>query len=345
MTQDLRAPMQMREMLYGALLSRALCAAAVMGIPDALATGPRSAEELAEEVDAVPDLLNQLLRTLTAFDVFDRLPDGKYALTPLGATLRADAPGSARPTALLVNGEMGAAWAALLGTVRTGRPGFEAVHGMPLFDYLDLHPTLRETFDQSQACDLQLSLEHIKSAVAPVGRTIVDVGGGDGTLLAYLLTGSPGARGVLLDTEATAARAKDVLAEAGLEERTEVVAGDFFVDVPGGGDLYLLREILHDWDDPQCIAILRACRHAMTPDARLVIIERVATDQDLRDAESRMTALMDLYMMSVLRGEERTLGDFERLLSEAGFACSAVSRSPGQVVVIEAVPQPTRPDS
>ncbi|MET8536477.1 methyltransferase [Streptomyces sp. NPDC005065] len=334
------APLQMREMLYGALLSRALCTAAIMGVPDALADGPRSADELAAELDAVPDALGQLLRTLSAFEVFERLPDGAYALTPLGATLRTDAPGTARPTALLVDGVMGASWAALRTTLRTGRPGFEDVHGMSLFDYLDQHPAVRETFDHSQAADLQLSLEHIRSAVGPAGGTIVDVGGGDGTLLAYLLTNSPDARGVLMDTQATTVRAKGVLAAAGLEERAQVVAGDFFEVVPDDGDLYLLREILHDWDDSQCVGILGACRKAMKPDTRLVIIERIAADDDNAAGTSRMTALMDLYMLSVLRGQERSLGDFDRLLSASGFVRTSISRMPGQVVAIEVAPDP-----
>ncbi|MFC8538818.1 methyltransferase [Streptomyces sp. NPDC057249] len=340
MTGTPSAPLRMREMLYGALLSRALCTAAVMGVPDALAEGPRGVADLAAELDAVPDALGQLLRTLTAFEVFERLPDGTYALTPLGAALRTDAHATAYPTALLVDGVMGASWTALATTVRTGRPGFEDVHGMSLFDYLDRHPAVRETFDHSQAADLQLSLEHIRSAVGPVGSTVVDVGGGDGTLLAHLLAGAPDARGVLLDTQATTVRAKEVLAAAGLEERSRVVAGDFFEAVPGDGDLYLLREILHDWNDSQCVTVLGACRRAMRPGTRLLIIERVAADDEGAAGTSRMTALMDLYMLSVLRGQERSLGDYDRLLSASGFVRTSVSRMPGHVVAIEAAPDP-----
>jgi hypothetical protein len=337
MREELESARHMRRLLYGQLLSRALCAAAALGLPDLLAGGPVSSEVLAQRTGTNEKALDQLLRSLCAFEIFRREPSGEYSVTPLGATLQSDAPGSALPTALLVGAEIGEAWNGLLGTVRTGVPSFEQVHGAPFFTYMDDQAQMRAVFDRSQSCDLQLALDQILTAVAFSDHaTIVDVGGGDGALLGRILTAAPQTTGILFDLPGMVPSAEQILSASGHAGRYQVVGGDFFTQVPSGGDLYLLREILHDWDDARCLDILRTCRSAMKPDSRLLIIERTAAAELRTDPDAQLTALMDLYMMSVLRGEERTVADFERMLSAAELVPVGVTRLPGSVTLFEA---------
>ncbi|GLW65157.1 methyltransferase [Actinomadura rubrobrunea] len=331
-----------RHMIFGRLLSQAVCAAAELGLPELLAGGRRTAAQLAAACGAEPQRLRRLLRALAAHGVFAAHPDGTFGPTPLSDALRADAHGSALPTALLAREAVGAAWDGLLGTVRGGRPAFDAVHGRPFFDSLADEPHLRELFDRSQAHDLELEIDQILAAIDLSGRRVlVDVGGGDGAMLVRLLSAAPSARGVLLDTAEAAERARPRIAAAGLDGRCSVVAGDFFASVPAGGDLYLLRQILHDWDDARCVELLRVCRAAMGPHARLMIIEREAGPSGPADSNTRFAALMDLYMMSVLDGAERSVQEFQALLDQAGFTVAAVHRLECAVIVIEAAPVET----
>lgn len=336
---DLAPALRMRRLLYGQLLSRALCAVAAARVPDLLAEGPRSAPELADRIVADPDALRQVLRALAAFDVFVEHPDGTFALTPLGATLCADAPASALPTALLVGGEIGRAWNEFDLTLRAGPPAFDAVFGVDFFTYANLKPELRLVFDQSQARGLELDLPHISQAVPVAGSgTIVDLGGGDGALLAHLLAAHPTVNAVLMDLPHVVSLARDRLAEQGLADRCEFVAGDFFQQVPGGGDLYLLRQILHDWDDPHCLELLAACRRAMPEPARLMIIELLVDHRIQAAAGAELTALMDLYMLSIFHGRERTRAEFADLLERTGFAITEVATRPDRMAAITAVP-------
>lgn len=311
----------MRRMLYGSLLSRALCVLAELEIPEFLSGGPQSAAELAKQAGVDHPSLLRLLRAVTAFEVVTEKEPEVFALTELGRTLRADAPASALPTARLVGTEIGDAWMALGDTVRTGRPAFDLVHGRRFFDYLEEHPSMRAVFDQSQSADLALEAGAILRSVAfAAGQTVVDVAGGDGALLELILSAFPGLRGILLDLPSTVALALRRLTAAGLGGRCRFVAGDFFRDIPAGADVYLMRQIMHDWPDEDCRLLLENCRRAMAPGARLVIVERVTGEESTAPAEERIAALMDLYMMAVLGGRERTRAEFVDLLTTSGFA-------------------------
>ena len=337
--EEARSALKVRELIYAQLSSRALCAMAELGLADALAERPLTAAELARRVGADPALLTRLLNALAAFGMLDAStgPDGtEFALTPLGATLRATAPASALPTALLVAQAVAPAWERLTESVRTGRPGFPEAFGEDFFARLGGSPELREVFDRSQEAGLALELAALLAAVDFSGPlTVVDVGGGDAALLTGLLSAHRELRGVLVDLAEALSRAARRLDRAGLGNRCELVAGDFFEPLPRDADRYLLRHILHDWDDAACLALLRNCRAAMGPDARLLVIDHLAGGEG--DRSDRWGAVMDLYMMSLFGGgRERTRAELTRLLREAGFDLVRVTRLPAGAGVFEA---------
>lgn len=334
------AAVAMRHALYGPLLSSALSTVAELGVPDLLGDKPRSAESLAESVGADPAALDRVLRALVAFDVFTE-HDGEFGLTSFGATLRSDATASALPTALLAGAEVGAAWNALGDVVRTGQPAFPKLFGQGYFDYLRTNPELREVFDRSQAEGLALEIDELMACMDLTGRgTVVDVGGGDGALLAHLLAAHPPLRGVLVDLPPVVAVARDKLSGRGLEDRCELVAGDFFEDaIPDGGDLYLLRHITHNWNDERCLALLRNCRRSMRAGARLAVVEMLTGTPASTASARQMTGLMDLYMMSMFGdGRERGAEELTQILAAAGFTVSRVSVLSTAMAVVQADP-------
>ncbi|WBB69278.1 methyltransferase [Micromonospora sp. WMMD812] len=325
---------RLRRMIQGHLLSRAVCVLADLRVPDLIGEGARDGPELARLTGTDPDALIRLLRALVTFEVLDERDDG-FRLTPLGAGLRTDAPASALPSALLAHGQIGEAWQHLGNAVRTGTPSFPDLYGTDFFSYVDRNPAFREIFDRSQADGL--ALDGLADAVNLTGvRRIVDVGGGDGALLAALLTGHPHLHGTLLDLAAPARRAREQMRAAGLDGRCTVVTGDFFASVPAGGDLYLLRQILHDWDDARCVTLLRSCRRAMPPGARIVVSDLVL-DTGPSAVPDESAALMDLYMLTVVGGRERTIAQFDDLFARAGLTIRRVTPLAGRTAAIEAV--------
>jgi SAM-dependent methyltransferase len=312
----------MRSMLYGQLLSSALYTCCELGVVDLLGDRPRTAGELARACGAHEPSLRRLLRSLAAFGVLAESPDGIFAVTPLGATLDSRSPASLHSTALLAGRAVGAAWNGIGHTVRTGEPAFPHVHGEGFFDHLDARPELRAAFDASQERDVDRECEAIRAALGDILEgTVVDVGGGDGALLAHLADARPGLSGVLVDLPAAAAAAERRMRERGLADRCVTVPGDFFSPLPEG-DVYLLREILHDWDDASCLRLLRNCRRAMGPRSRLAVVELL---YDREPGEDRtLPALMDLYMMSLFSGGERDTEGFHSLITAAGLTLEAV---------------------
>ncbi|WP_438388901.1 methyltransferase [Actinopolyspora saharensis] len=337
-------PVRMRALLYGQLVSRAVCAVAELGLADRLSAGPAATPEaLAAATSAQPRAVRRLLRALSAFDVFKANPDGTYELTPLGDTLRTDTPGSVQPTALLLGGPVGEAWARMPHTVRSGESAFADVFGTDFFDYLAERQELHAVFDRSQAEGLHVELDEIFEAVDfSAYERVVDVGGGDGALLVRLLRNCPASSAWLLDLPETVGRASERLAAERLTGRCTPVPGDFFESVPEGGHLYLLSHVLHDWDDDRATDILRVCRKAMPPDATLMVID-LLVDEGTDDA-SRFAASMDLYMMSLFGGEggrERTGEEVCGLLRDAGLAPHGMRRLPSGMGVITAASSDT----
>lgn len=317
-------------------ISKILYAAAKLGLADQLAAGSRTAADLAGPTGTHAPSLHRLMRTLASLGVLTELDAQSFALTRLGEALRTGAPGSARASLLT----LGSPWIAgafenIMHSLETGGTGFEKAMGMPIFDYLAQHPEDASLFSETMvglhgaeppavaaACDFS------------VFETVVDVGGATGNLLATILARHAGPRGVLFDMPHVVADAPALLKERGVEKRVTIETGDFFKAVPAGGDAYLLSHVLHDWNEDQCLTILGHCRKAMKPDGRLLIVEMVLPAGDA----PHLGKVLDIVMLVVPGGQERTEDEYALLLNKAGFRLTRVVPTESAVSVVEAVP-------
>jgi O-methyltransferase domain/Dimerisation domain len=311
------------QMIWGIHMSRAVYMVAKLGIADLLADAPMTAAQLAEATQAHEGSLYRVLRLLAALGVLTEHDHRSFSLTILGERLRADVPASMRSWAMLVESVGGIrAWEPIIETVRTGKPGVDIAHGMGVFEYLAAHPDLAQKF---QAAMSERTAAFAPSVAAGYDftplRTVADIGGGKGTLLAAILRAHGHLRGVLFDQPSVVAAAAEVLRAAGVADRCEIVPGDFFQGVPDGADAYLLANVLHDWDDADSVRILGACRRSMAKDGHVLIIERLIPD-DLADAVPVL--LSDLTMLVVTGGQERTNAEYGQLLAEAGLSLAKV---------------------
>jgi predicted O-methyltransferase YrrM len=334
---DPPGPQRLLRLLDGYLTTQLVYLAVRLGIADALAGGPRTAAELAAAAGVPAGRLVRVLRGLAAEEVLDELPDGRFALTATGDCLRSDAPGSMGGAAL-VRGELyGAAAGGLLTALRTGGTAFEQVHGQRFFPYLEAHPEQQATFAASMAGRSDREAADIVAAYdfGGIGH-LVDVGGGLGVLVTAILRATPGLTATLVDRPALVGPARDRIAAAGLADRCTVVGGDFFAEVPGGAEAYVLSRILHDWDDDEAGAILATCRKAVPPGGRLLVAEALLPGR-ARDQPAAIR--MDLTMLTLFgAARERTEAEYRALLAGAGFPVTAVipTASPVGLGLIEA---------
>ncbi|MEU2391787.1 methyltransferase [Streptomyces sp. NPDC007369] len=309
------------ELMTGAWQTQAIAVGAELGVFDALsadAAGPSAAADLAERVGADADGLGRLLRYLSTLGLLAGPygPHGDtYALTGLGELLREDAPHSMRPLALIYGGPFYESFGRLLYSVRTGRDAFLHHFGAHHFPYFAQNPPWDTVFDRS----MQASSPMFGPVPAVVDRpgvdVVVDVAGGNGELMAQILGAAPRLRGVLLEREHVVAAARERLERAGTADRCTFLTGDFTRSVPGGGDVYVLSRVLHDWDDGRCLDILRRCADAMPPEAELLVIERLLP----ADGAESLAVAWNLHMLCNVGGRERTLDHYRGLLAEAGF--------------------------
>jgi O-methyltransferase domain/Dimerisation domain len=326
-----------RRLIMGFRTTQLVHIAARLGIADLLKDGPQGASALATAVGAHPRALYRLLRALASLGIFAETTDGRFDLTPLAQTLRSDVPGSLRPLALLYGDEwLWTAYGRTLYSIMTGLPAFDQVHGQTLFDYLHLHPPAALTFDQGMTAYSEQEAAAVLRAYDFSGAsTLVDVGGGQGALLAAILTAYPQAYGILFEHSSVIDRARHVMAHAGLADRCAMKPGDFFEAVPDGGDVYLLKSILHNWDDGRSTTILKNCRNVMRRSSRILIIERIVPDGN----EPSEAKLFDVNMLVILGGLERTKTEYESLLEEAGFHLTQVIPTRAPVSILEGVPR------
>jgi hypothetical protein len=329
------AAAQVRRILSGVRLSQAVSVAASLGIPDVLADGPRTADDVAAAVGGDATTTYRLLRTLAAGGVLRESEEGSFSLTELGIALRSDVVGSVRDQAILFGKPyVLAAWGNLEHSIRTGENAFTALNGEDVWTWRSRDPEEASAFNRAMA-----------SASAPVGPalaaaydfgavgTVADIGGGSGTLLAAILAAHPGVRGILFDQPAVVAEAAPILDRAGVADRTHVVGGDFFASVPAA-DAYVMKAILHDWSDEDSGRILRTIRSAAAPGARLLVVERVLGGPN-DDLDGK---LMDLHMLVMPGGLERTLDEWRGLLADSGWTLEGTCPIVGGWQLIEGVP-------
>ena len=290
-------------------VSQAIHVAATLGIADLLEDGPKSADELAEATGTHAPTLYRLLRALASVGVFAEQSDSRFGSTTLADYLRTDAPGSLRAWARLIGQpHFWASWGHLLHSVRTGEPAFPDLHGTNVWEHRAAHPEDSAIFDAAMT-GLSAPVAEAVAQSYDFSRigVLADVGGGEGGLLAAILAANPTLRGVLFDLPHVVATAGALLERAGVANRCEIVGGSFFETVPEGADAYLLKSIIHDWDDAAAIEILRTCRAPMADTARLLVVEPVIRPGN----EPDRAKFSDLNMLVMLGGRERTADDFE----------------------------------
>ena len=334
-------PAQLMLLATGYFTARAIYVAATLGIADLLDGRVRDADDLARETATHAPTLYRFLRALAAAGVLEHTAEDRFALTPVGATLRARAPDSTRPGVMMFHHPMfWRSWEELLYSVRTGRPALDQVFGKPVFEYLATTPDAAAAYDGGMTGFNKTIIPAIvKACDFARFESIVDVAGGHGSLLAAILEAAPRARGVLVDLAHVTEVARKTFAERGLAERTEVVTGNMFESVPAGGEAYVLKWILHDWDDASCAVILRNVRAAIGPEGRLLIVDRVLPERTEASVAMRTAMMADLLMLIHLTGRERTEREFRALLEASGFGLQRVVPTGTQLSVIEAAPR------
>ena len=325
---------QLLDMLGGFLRTQALHTVARLGVADIVGERPVPIEEIATRVGAEPSALLRVMRLLASLGVFSEAAPGAFVATPLSDGLREDRPYSIRYMAMQQGTPAYLAASQMLECVRTGEPAAESVLGLPLFEYLAQDPERSEIFNRAMAGGARASVAAAMEYDWSQASVVVDIGGGSGSLLSAVLAANPHLRGVVFDLPPVALQARPVIEAAGLSDRCEIVGGDFFADALPGADVYVLARILHDWNDEKALAILANCRRSIADGGRLCVLEQVLPEGD----EPGYGRLMDLIMLVMLGGKERTAPEWRELLAKGGF--DLVSAVPGAVTgLIDAVPR------
>lgn len=320
---------RLNSIVFGAMATEVLYTAAKMGIADHLSENARDHHEIAEAVRAAPPAMGRLLRAMAAIGLLTEPEPGHFALTEDGAMLQSDRPDSMRTfVTLFGDPAMLAAWRELEHAVRTGDTTFDRVFGTDFFNYLSGRPALSVAFNAAMQTGTMLTAHQLPAAYDFARfHTVADIGGGDGTLLAGILSAHGHLSGILFDTKAGLAEAETTLTTAGLQQRCGLHTGDFFTEAPAGADLYLLKSIIHDWDDDRCATILGHIRQVIPDQGRLLVVEPVlppAVDGSLPP----QIYLSDLNMMVNVGGQERTRSEFAELFARAGFELVDVTALP-----------------
>lgn len=307
----------MIQYITGFWMSRAVHIAAKLGLPDLLQSGPKTAEELAQATGTHAPSLYRVLRALTSVGVFKKESDGRFGLTPLSETFVTSVPGTMRWFLISELGqEHYPAWGNLMHSVKTGEIAFDSQFGADVWQYFAQNPEDAAVFNDSMSANTAAANQAILAAYdfSPF-KTVVDIGGGHGGLITSILQQSPETKGVLFDAPVVIEGAHSKLEQAGVADRCQTIGGDFFKEVPAGGDAYIMKWIIHDWEDQKAIAILKNCRKHMQPNNRLLIVDCVVPDNDAPD----FSKTFDLNMLVMTGGKERTEVEFAQLLDAAGF--------------------------
>jgi O-methyltransferase domain/Dimerisation domain len=330
---------RIRQLVGGFGTTRAIHAAVRLGLPDLMAKEVRTADEIAAEAGCDADAVFRLLRALASLGLCVHAGDRRFEITPLGETLRADAPNSMRAMVLHMSEMMAELWTHLPDCVRTGKTARRLLSRGEDFGFLEADPQAAAEFNSAMAQNTRAIAGAVVAAYdfSAIHR-LIDVGGGYGPLLLTILKANPKMRGVVLDLEHAAEGARREIAAAGLADRCEFGVGDFFKEVPAGADAYILKSIIHDWDDERAIAILRNCRRAAASGAKVLLVELVVPEQMGTSPQDQATAMLDLNMLVGPGGRERTEAEFRRIFEAAGLRLVRVVPSASGSAVIEGAP-------
>jgi hypothetical protein len=322
--------------IMGRWVSRLIYVAAKLELADRLKHGPRTVEELATAAEVHAPALYRVLRALASVGIFAETKDKRFKLTPLAVTLQRNVPGSMQAAALMLGEKYWEdAWAQLLHGVKTGEMPFLKAHGIPPFEYLEKHPEDLKIFGETMTSVSSTENPAIAAAYKFSGiKTLVDVGGGNGSLLATILKANPKLMGVVFDQPSVITRAKQdrYVTAKGVSERCSLESGSFFAAVPTGGDAYIMKRTLHDWDDERCVKILANCRSAMSAKGKVLVIDSVIRPGNDPDRGK----LLDIQML-IIGGRERTKKEFATLFSEAGFKLTRVVPTMCPLTIVEGV--------
>jgi hypothetical protein len=320
----------------GKWVSQAIAVVAELGIADLLKGGPRSAADIARAANASEDGVYRLLRALGSVGLFAETGNRRFRLTPLGKLLRTDSPEALGGYARFVGHESTwRPWGELRHSVHTGEPAFDQVFAMPIFEYYAKMPEAAAVFDAAMTSISTFESQAVVAAYdfSSVG-TLVDVAGGHGLLITTILKANRKMGGILFDLPHVTARAAALLQSRGVADRCQIVSGDFFASVPEGGDAYIMKHIIHDWDDERATQILRNCHRAMQPAGKVLIVDAVIPPGN----RAHFGKLLDLEMLVLTpRGRERTQAEFRELLKRSGFRLRRVVPTETHLSVIEGV--------
>lgn len=325
---------QLTQMISGYWVAQAISTAAKLGIADILQQGEQSCQELAESTDSDPSALYRLMRTLASIGIFQETDNQNFILTPLAEHLCSDHPQSVKATAIMLgDAPHYQPWGKMFYSVKTGKPAFDNHFGMGIFEYFKSHPQDAEIFEESMNC---FSLVEEKAILdvydfSPF-KTLVDVGGGYGEMLGNFLQQYPHLQGILFDEEYVISHCQPTLEKHDIVSRCQTVSGSFFEAVPSGGDAYLLKHIVHDWDDERAIKILQNCRNAMDEHSKILVLEMIIEPGNIPGAAK----MLDLNMLVMCPGgKERTAAEFHELFTKAGLKLTQIIRTADDICIIE----------
>jgi len=332
---EVRPYQELWRLVTGCLISQAIHVAAKLDIAGLLKDGPKSSTELAQATATHAPSLYRLLRALASIGVFAEDEQARFELTPLAELLQKDVPGSLHAGALFIGSVF--QWpplGELIYSIQTGEPSFNHLFGMDIWEYNNHHPEAHDLFHYAMSSFSAVEINAILSAYDfSTARTIIDVAGGHGTLLAAILNAYPNIQGILFDLPQVIQQAEPVLKAAGVEQRCTITAGDMFTSIPAEGDIYMMKTVLHDWDDDHSVAILQVCQAAMPAHAKLLLMTRVVAPGNTPD----FSKFMDLNMLISMEGKERTSAEFEALLDAAGLTLSRIIPTRSTLSIIECI--------
>ncbi|MBG1264112.1 methyltransferase [Nostoc commune] len=328
-------PAILLQMSNGTFVTQTIYVAAKLGIADLLKDGAKSSDELATLTDVDAESLYPMLRTLSSIGIFAEGENQQFQLTPLAEYLQTDIPGSMRAFAMFIGEPWHLqVWGDILHSVKTGKIAFENVYGMEISQYLTQHPEVAEIVNKGMTSLTSSLMPAVLASYnfSPISK-IVDVGGGHGLLIAEILKANPTIKGILFDQPPVVKEARHLIEAKGVEKRCEIVGGNFFESVPSGGDAYILKSVIHDWDAERAQTILKNCHQAMAENTKLLLLEKVIPPVN----QPSMSQWLDLEMFVMGAGRERTEIEYRELLAAAGFMLTKVIYTQSPIDIIEAV--------